>query len=649
MDTAIKEDKSRRFAFSGEVARFLRLSSLESRLIVPYILLTLLLAIIGTFITTRLVTSSIRERFFNQLYEASRVASDGIVRRERVNLENLRLMAFTQGMASAVIAGDTATLETLLLPLALNNNVDIITVVSLDGHEIVTLGKDPKTSQYLRSEGRNLGSLLLINNVIQGVTDEQGDKFVQILDTHNGPALFTSGPVRDQANKLAGVLLIGTNLQTLLGEIKSQALADIILLDPAGKLLVTTLPEPDGGFAELEAGLQPTGGQAMEGNRFLSLYERSYQVYLAPLVARQQSLGWQGVALSNNYVVDTEITSRKLFSILFALGTAAVILIGFLLAQSIAKPILRLRSLSQSVAAGDFSQSLDIQREDEIGELAEAFDAMTMHLRDRTAEANRLYAESIKHNQELAEINTRLQATQQQLVQSAKLAAVGQLTAGIVHDVKNPLTVIQGMSELLEGDENLQSNVRQDLKVIRESAVKANRIVTDLLKFARQSTPEMERHDLRETVEAALRLTAYLSRKAHIQVSSYLPGEPVIVDYDPQQIEQVLINLITNALQATPNQGTLKVNLNEAGNNQVSITVEDSGSGISSENLTRIFDPFFTTKPEGLGTGLGLSVSYGIIACHHGSIDVESVVGKGSKFTILLPMSQEAYLPVEQQ
>jgi two-component system NtrC family sensor kinase len=354
---------------------------------------------------------------------------------------------------------------------------------------------------------------------------------------------------------------------------------------------------------------------------------------------RQETVGNAGVVLPSNYLVDTEATSRNAFSLIFAFITVAVIVLGYLLSTNIARPILRLRALSQAVAAGDLNQKTQLDRPDEIGELAEAFDTMTQHLREQTDEAARLYAETVQRNTELAEINARLQSTQQQLVQSEKLAAVGQLTAGIVHDVKNPLTVIKGMAESLQDEPGLEPYASKELALIRDSATKANQIVSDLLTFSRQSTPEMQQQDLKATVEAALRITTYLTRQARVKLVAALPDQAVYVTYDAQQIEQVLINLIQNAIQAMPQGGTLRFSLSQT-DEAVALAVQDTGVGILPENLHRIFDPFFTTKPAGEGTGLGLSVSYGIIARHHGRIDVDSAVEQGTTFTILLPKRQ---------
>ena len=371
-----------------------------------------------------------------------------------------------------------------------------------------------------------------------------------------------------------------------------------------------------------------------------NLYGREYKSTYSPLVIRQNDTGILGVALPSNFIVTTMATSRTTFSLIFSAGTILTIIIGYLLAQSIAKPILRLRTVSQAVAAGDLNQDTGLRGADEIGDLAGAFDIMTLRLRDRTAEAARLYDETLERNKELAEINGRLQTAQAQLIQSEKLASVGQLTAGIVHDVKNPLAVIKGLAEELSEEFSVDPSMKDQLSTIRESATKASTIVTDLLKFARQSTPDLERRDLRETIEASLRLTEYLARKGNVEIKIDMPSAPVLIWYDAQQIEQVLINLIGNAIQAMKNGGTVRINLSKS-ENSVALSVQDNGVGIPEKNLQRIFDPFFTTKPEGEGTGLGLSVSFGIITRHRGQISVDSKPGLGTTFTILLPIRQE--------
>jgi two-component system NtrC family sensor kinase len=434
-----------------------------------------------------------------------------------------------------------------------------------------------------------------------------------------------------------GLLMVGSRLDTLLEGNKAQALCDITVLDLNGVFITSTLVIPDEGVETLEVDPKNLVVSAGSTTRELRLYGREYQVVDAPMIIRQQEIGIFSVVLPSNYLVSTLATSRNIFSLIFSLGTVATIVVGYMLARSIAVPILKLRKMSQAVATGDLDQSSGLKRSDEIGELATAFDTMTLRLRDRTAEAARLYAETVERNKELADINARLQATQAQLIQSEKLASVGQLTAGIVHDVKNPLAVIKGLAEELHEEMGTHPSISGQLQTIRDSANRASTIVVDLLKFARQSTPEMQVRDIRETIRSSLRLTEYLTRKGKVEVAVDIPDETVMVTYDAQQIEQVLINLITNAVQAMPNGGTLRVSLGKA-EGAVAIAMQDTGTGIPKQIQGRIFDPFFTTKPEGEGTGLGLSVSFGIISSHGGKIEVESEFGWGSTFTVLLPI-----------
>lgn len=612
------------------------LSGLRAKLIVPYVLLTMVIALVGVFVVTNLVTSSIRERFINQLFEASRVVADGLVRREREHLENLRLMAYMEGVSEAIIERDADGLQNMLWPIAMNNQIEAVTVVDLEGQEIMTLALEPATNQYLVSSGADFSQFDMVMNILAGDMDEIGDKFADFLITTFGPYLFTDAPVRDSSGKMIGMLMVGTRLESVLGELKGQSLADITVLDRSGSFVATTLVTPEEGVEVLEVDPQTITQSDASTTHKLELYGRDYQAVIAPLIIRQQEMGILSVVLPSNYIVSTMATSRNIFSLVFALGTIATIVIGYALAQSIAKPILRLRSISQAVAAGDLDQNTGFERADEIGELASAFDTMTLRLRERTVEAARLYAETIDRNKELADINARLQTTQAQLVQSEKLASVGQLTAGIVHDVKNPLAVIKGLAEELHEEIGIDPSTRAQLATIRDSASRASNIVTDLLKFARQSTPEMQRRDMRETIQSSLRLIEYLTRKGKVEVIVDLPDQPVMVTFDAQQIEQVLINLFTNAIQAMEHGGSLRINLGRV-KGAIAIAVQDTGMGIPKQNLTRIFDPFFTTKPEGEGTGLGLSVSFGIVSRHGGTIEIKSELGWGTTFTVLLP------------
>ncbi len=631
---------------TGQVNRALNaFSSLRSKLVLPYVLLTLLLAFGGILIVTRLVTSSVRERFLNQLYEAGRVAADGVVRREQQHLSALRLMAFTVGVPEAIEQRDGDMLADLLWPLALNEGLEAVVMLDENGLELVGLIRDSEGQEYVRTSGSDFSQYDFVQNVMQRRSDDAGDKFVGLVDTSFGRYLFTSGPVVDSQGDLVGVLLAGEQLGSLARDLKVQSLADIVIMTPDGRVSASTLPEPEAGFATSDLLLEEPGPSSVTLREF-ELYGRPYQAAYAPWVVREQVLGTMAVVLPSNFVVSAEATTRNLFSLIFALGTVAVIMIGFLLARNIANPILQLRSMAQAVAGGDLDQVSGLRRQDEIGELADAFDVMTTRLSQRTKEAQRLYEEAVERNRQLAEMYDRLQTAQQQLIQSEKLAAVGQLAAGIVHDVKNPLGVIKGMAEELSADKEEDTELGQGLRIIRDNASRANVIVTDLLKFARQSTPSMEKRDLRATVRGCLRLTNYMIRKGQVEVQLSLPDHPLWVTYDAHQMEQVVINLIQNAVQAMHDGGELRVALSEREGRAV-LAVSDTGEGIPEATRSRIFEPFFTTKGEGEGTGMGLPVSYGIVSRHGGRIEVESQVGEGSTFQILLPMEPDEVLHQE--
>lgn len=638
-NTTIKGSKSLSLSKIWAKVRSLRprLQSLQFQLIFPYLVLTLILAAIGIFIITTLVVDSQQERFYNNMLDASRVANDGIVSYEKQQLERLRFLIFADGMAQAMYDKNSDEVLSLMQPVLRNSNISLVTATDLNGKEIVSFGKTLDEKNYRRQQGVDFSGVSIIPKVLQGVTDSSGDKFSEVIRLEQGPILFTAARVVDADDNLVGAMMVGTYLKDILQDLKNRTVADMILLDQQNRLIETTLTGQEEGFLDLIGAALKTKPE--EGTQMVEvlLNQREYQVAYSTFVIRNEPVGRLGVIKNSDYLVSEAQTTRNLFSILFTAGTLAVILIGYLLARSITIPILKLRSMTQAVAGGDLNQQIQLKRGDEIGDLAGAFDTMTEHLRERTEEAARLHAETLQRNKELAEINAQLEATQIQLVQSEKLASIGQLTAGIVHDVKNPFAVIMGMSEVLAEDEGLDEATLHGLKVIRESAVKGNTIVSDLLKFARQSKSELRCMDIRETVQSSMRLTAYLTRK--FNTTAEIPEQPVMVSYDAQQIEQVLINMIHNAVQAMPGPGMLRIALTQE-DGYANIAIQDSGSGISAEHLKRIFDPFFTTKPEGEGTGLGLSVSYGIIANHRGRIDVESEIGKGTTFTIILPVTQ---------
>jgi signal transduction histidine kinase len=227
------------------------------------------------------------------------------------------------------------------------------------------------------------------------------------------------------------------------------------------------------------------------------------------------------------------------------------------------------------------------------------------------------------------------------LVQAAKLAAVGEMAAGIAHELNNPLTSVVGFTELSLDALQLDSPVRDDLELVLREANRARSVVRRLLDFARQREPVRVRADLNEIVDDVVTLTKHLLLTSGVELRLKLASELPWVLIDRNQIKQVVINLVNNALYAMPQGGLLSIETGQRqrhGKSFLCVMVRDNGVGISAENLERIFEPFYTTRGDHGGTGLGLSVTYGIVTEHDGSIEVESQVNLGSTFTVLLPM-----------
>ena len=241
------------------------------------------------------------------------------------------------------------------------------------------------------------------------------------------------------------------------------------------------------------------------------------------------------------------------------------------------------------------------------------------------------------------ELRARMEAqrdAENRLVQAAKLAAVGEMAAGIAHELNNPLTSVTGFAELALEAIPQESQTRKDLEIVMREAIRARDVVRRLLDFARQSESTRERTSLNEVIEDVVALSRHLIQTSGVDLQLELEQDLPWVLADSNQMKQVLVNLVHNALQAMPAGGEMLITTQSAfraGRDWVRVSVCDTGVGIPRLDQSRIFEPFYTTKGEQGGTGLGLSVTYGIVTDHGGQIDVESEPGAGSKFTVWLP------------
>lgn len=229
----------------------------------------------------------------------------------------------------------------------------------------------------------------------------------------------------------------------------------------------------------------------------------------------------------------------------------------------------------------------------------------------------------------------------EQLMTQDRLASVGQLVAGIAHEIKNPLTSVIGFSDLLLINKDCK-NFAEDLKIINDEAKRTVQIANNLLTFARKQPEGKAEIQINEQIERVIALRAHEQKGNNIRVISHLAADLPVIMANSSQMQQVFFNLVVNAEYAmlgAHNKGALTITTKQAGD-IVRVSIADDGSGISPENMRKLFTPFFTTKPAGKGTGLGLSICYGIVTEHGGKLYAESELGKGTTFIIELPVSQ---------
>lgn len=300
--------------------------------------------------------------------------------------------------------------------------------------------------------------------------------------------------------------------------------------------------------------------------------------------------------------------SRAVLIALVCIALAGIIAVP--IAHVITRPVAELVEANRRLAQGDITVRVHPYGKGELAVLGESFNTM---------------AET-------------LHKTQQELLHKEKLASMGQLAAGVAHEINNPLGTILLFAEAMHNDAPEDSRQRDDLRMIIKETTRCKNIVADLLNFARQQEVLAQETDIHALLERAVEAVSHQPIFERVQfVRQFAPALPKI-QADPDQLHQVMINLLNNAADAMEGQGTITLATRTVDRDWVEIRVTDTGRGIPEENLGKLFTPFFTTKPPGKGTGLGLSIVYGIIKMHRGQITVQSKVGEGTTFTITLPL-----------
>jgi signal transduction histidine kinase/ActR/RegA family two-component response regulator len=379
---------------------------------------------------------------------------------------------------------------------------------------------------------------------------------------------------------------------------------------------------------------------------------------LDPISTELIALAGQEVVRAHTRVARTDLLATGVLAVTTFVGLVLAGVIANVLNRSIARNVVKLTKAAGELQAGDLEARAQISSHDELGQLADSFNAMAARIRGLVNNLEQKVAERTvalrETNEQLEKTLAELRDTQEQVIRQERLAAIGQLTGGIAHDFNNLLTSIILSVQILQSKPHLPSDLIPGLDAILEESRRAAKLVQQILDFSRRAMMDTRPVDLVSFIEKTFDILKR-TLPEHINLVLERQARGCVVEADPTRIQQVLLNLATNARDAMPEGGELHISLSqvnvregaeppveEMGSGEwICMAVSDTGSGIPPDVLPHIFEPFFTTKPVGQGTGLGLAQVYGIVRQHEGYIGVETEVGKGTTFRIYLPVHRE--------
>ncbi len=623
--------------------------SIRFKVILPFLLLTLVVAITGIYVVTRLVTNSLSERLNNQLRQAGIVVLDDIARQELKHLEIARIIAFTSGFAEALEVGDANSVKLLAQPLAFGLDADNFVVIDSAGREQAHILKNLDGSLNLVEGDTGSGNL----PIVQMLLSDKAPAGLPIRGLAQNPIdggyyYYTAAPVSFDG-RFIGVVLVGTSLKDLLMVFRNTSLSDVIVYVNDGQAIGTTLADVDRspGFlgqqsisSEEYTRVLFADGFTLGENIFVGT--RGYSVARGPLKVGSDRVGVFAVVLPLDFVIEQGVDNRNLYVALFLAVGVGVILIGFIVSRLIIRPLYALIGASKAVAGGDLSQRTGIATNDEIGVLATTFDEMTGRLQERTSELQRTY-----------HILEQMDRTKSSFIEVS------------AHELRTPLTLIKGYTQMLQMKSANDPEMEALTRGIVDGSERMVEVVNSMLDVSRidsktlKMLPEMTQVGL-----VILRLqkafkTALVERKQVLDTEGLENLPPIYAD--PDLLYKVFYHLIINAIKYTPDGGLITISgrsLEETpGRPEVEIVVSDTGIGIAPHNQELIFEKFFQTgevllhssgktKFKGGGPGLGLAIARGIIEAHHGRIWVESkgcdeLSNPGSHFHIRLPVKSE--------
>ena len=620
--------------------------SIRFKVILPYLLLTLIVAVTGAYVVTRLVANSLNERLANQLVEAGHVISDTMARQEIKHLEAARLIAYTRGLGDAVQAGDIDQVTALARPAAGGLNVESLMVFDVEGYESLHLIRQSDRSIPPVTQPGSETTLGIVENILAENNPGSLPRRELALDPVDGRYYyFTSIPVL-AGNQVVGAAVVGTSLNTLLIQLKSTSLADVIIYGENGQAIASSL-----GGAGTESLFMRTISITPEQYREAILQDdtvrgenisadgRSYSLARGPLKVGGDHIAVFAVVLPSDFVVQSGSLNRNIYITLYSAAMIAVILIGYFVARLIINPLFKLMHTSRAIAGGDLTKRTEIESKDEIGVLADSFDKMTEHLQQRTLELE-------KTNQILEQMDR----TKMRFIHVA------------AHELRTPLTLVQGYAQMMQIKSRGNEDFTKYSSGIREGSSRMVEIIDSMLDVSRIDTNQLEMltsdMEIQPVIEKVSNVFQSALQERDISLMTTGLADLPVLCGDKDLLYKVFYHVIGNAIKYTPDGGRVTVNgrmIEGYTQGEIEITVRDTGIGIDPENQELVFEKFYQTgevllhssgktKFKGGGPGLGLAIGRGIVNAHRGRIWLESpghdeVTNPGTTVFVRLPVN----------
>lgn len=600
--------------------------SIRFKVILPYLLLTLLVAVTGVFVVTRLVSKSLEERLSNQLLEAGRVVSDEVARKEINQFQDARLIALTRGFGEALKAEDEEMLAGLAKPAAGGLNVESLMVFDARGREKFHSIKQSNGEIQDVTQPDRLAELSIVEELLAENNPDSLPKRLLAKDPVDERYYYFSALPVPFENGVTGIVVAGTSLDTLVPALKATASADVVLYDASGQALASTLgiSATDPLFLRTLSIEDDFYNQvinqdnSVEGENF-EVSGRYYRSAFSALQISNDRIAVFAVVLPMQFVVDSNTANRNTYILLYAAAMVAVVLIGYLIARMIINPLSSLVRTSRAIADGDLTKRTGVQTNDEIGVLASTFDVMTENLQQRTIE--------------LEKTNKVLEQMDRTKIRFIQVSA---------HELRTPLTLVQGYAQIIEMKSRGNKDFEKYARGIMDGATRMVDIIDNLLDVSRIDSNLLEIRaadvEVKSLVEKAEKnFSASLQERGLTFATQGLTELPLI-QADRDMLYKVFYHVIGNAIKYTPNGGSITVCGQVTGENgrpEVEIRVKDTGIGVDPQYHELVFEKFYQTgevllhssgktKFKGGGPGLGLAIARGIMDAHRGRIWLES-------------------------